>query len=247
MGVGFVDEQFLYPMAASLVAALVTTIGIVVVQQHENWGRQNSSYFAAFAAGVLVTVSFLHLIPKSFDLQESAPVYLLVGYLMMHILNRFISAYVCDRPAKADYAIGLVPMLGIGFHSLLDGAVYSITFTVSTFTGVAAAIGMVLHEFPEGIVTYVLLLRGGLEKKWAFWLAFMAAALSTPLGTLTSYPFVQRVDISVLGSLLSLSAGALIYVGATHLLPAAEREPRRYSLFALAAGIATAIGITLSH
>ncbi len=64
------DEQFLYPMAASLVAALVTTIGIVVVQRHEDWGRQNSSYFAAFAAGVLVTVSFLHPIPKSFDLQE---------------------------------------------------------------------------------------------------------------------------------------------------------------------------------
>lgn len=241
------DEQFVLPMAASLVAALVTTIGIAVVQRYEDWGRQNSSYFAAFAAGVLVTVSFLHLIPKSIDLQKSAPVYLLIGYLTMHILNRFITAYVCDRPARADYAIGLIPMLGIGFHSLIDGAVYSITFTVSTFTGVAAAIGMVLHEFPEGIVTYILLLRSGMSKKSAFWLAFAAAALSTPLGTLASYPFVQHVDTFVLGKLLSLSAGVLVYVGATHLLPAAEREPRRYSLLALAAGIATAIGVTLSH
>ena len=241
------DERFLLPMVASLVAALVTTFGIAVVQRYEDWGRQNSSYFAAFAAGVLVTVSFLHLIPKSFDLQKSAPVYLLTGYLIMHILNRFITAYVCDRPARADYAIGLIPMLGIGFHSLIDGAVYSITFTVSTFTGVAAAIGMVLHEFPEGIVTYILLLRSGMSKKSAFWLAFAAAALSTPVGTLASYPFVQHVDTLVLGNLLSLSAGALVYVGATHLLPAAEREPRRYSLLALAAGIATAIGVTLSH
>lgn len=241
------DEQFWYPMTASLVAALVTTIGILVVQRHEDWGRQNSSYFAAFAAGVLITVSFLHMIPKSFALQPSAPAYLLTGYLIMHILNRFITACVCDRPGREDYAIGLIPMLGIGFHSLIDGAVYSITFTVSTFTGVAAAIGMVLHEFPEGIVTYILLLRSGMKKQTAFWLAFLAAGLSTPLGTLISYPFVQHVDHFVLGSLLSLSAGALIYVGATHLLPAAEREPRRYSLLALAAGIGTAIGITLSH
>jgi zinc transporter ZupT len=247
MGEKFMDEQFLYPITASLVAALVTTIGIAVVQRHESWGRQNSSYFAAFAAGVLITVSFLHLIPKSFDLLEAAPVYLLTGYLVMHVLNRFITAYVCDRPSRADFAIGLVPMLGIGFHSLIDGVVYSITFTVSTFTGVAAAIGMVLHEFPEGIVTYVLLLRSGIGRRWAFWLAFVSAALSTPLGTLISYPFVHQVDRSVLGSLLSLSAGALIYVGATHLLPAAEREARRYSLLALGAGIATAIGITVFH
>ena len=239
--------QFLYPMGASLVAGLVTTIGIVVIQRHEDWGRRNSSYFAAFAAGVLVTVSFLHLIPKSLATYPPAPVYLLIGYLVMHILNRFISAYVCDRPATADYAIGLVPMLGIGFHSLIDGAVYSITFTVSTMTGVTAAIGMVLHEFPEGMITFVLLVRGGISARRAFWLAFIFAGLSTPVGTLLSYPFIQLVDPAVLGILLSLSAGVLIYVGATHLLPATEREPRRYSLLALGAGIATAIGIILSQ
>jgi zinc transporter ZupT len=104
-----------------------------------------------------------------------------------------------------------------------------------------------MAQVPEGIVTYVLLLRSSMGRRWAFWLAFVSAALSTPLGILISYPFVQQVDRSVLGSLLSLSAGALIYVGATHLLPAAEREARRYSLLALGAGIATAIGITIFH
>jgi zinc transporter ZupT len=56
-------------------------------------------------------------------------------------------------------------MIGIGFHSFIDGLVYSITFTVSIFTGMLAAIGMVLHEFPEGIITYLLLLRGGFSEK----------------------------------------------------------------------------------
>jgi zinc and cadmium transporter len=49
-----------------------------------------------------------------------------------------------------------------------------------------------------------------------------------------------------LGALLALSAGALVYVGATHLLPQAEREPRRFSLIVLAAGILVALGIVLS-
>jgi len=77
-------------------------------------------------------------------------------------------------------------------------------------------------------------------------LAFFAAAVTTPLGTLASYPFVSRIDQPLLGLLLSLSAGALIYVGATHLLPRAEREPRKFSLVALAAGILVALGIVLS-
>lgn len=40
---------------------------------------------------------------------------------------------------------------------------------------------------------------------------------------------------------------ALIYVGATHLLPRAEREPKRYSLVALSAGTLTAVAIVLSQ
>ena len=49
-----------------------------------------------------------------------------------------------------------------------------------------------------------------------------------------------------LGALLAASAGALVYVGATHLLPQAEQEPRKYSLIALAAGILVAVFIVIS-
>lgn len=134
----------------------------------------------------------------------------------------------------------------LGFHSFIDGAIYSITFSVSTFTGVLAATGMVLHEFPEGIITYLLLLRGGFSERTALVLAFLAAAVSTPLGTLVSWPFISEIDRSLLGTLLAISAGALIYVGATHLLPQAEQEQRRFSLVALGGGILVAVIIVLS-
>lgn len=235
---------FWIPFGASLLAATVTTIGIYVIRHFEAWGRRNTTYFSCFAAGVLISVSFLHIIPKSLQMNPRAAVYLLAGYLFMHLFNRFITAYVCDK--NPDYAIGLVPVLGIGFHSFLDGVVYSITFTVSLFTGTLAAIGMVLHEFPEGIVTYLLLLRGGGGQKHSLVLAFLAAAVTTPLGTVASFPLISQIDRPLLGALLSLSAGALVYVGATHLLPQAEREPRKYSLVALGAGILVALGIILT-
>jgi len=195
----------------------------------------------------LVSVSLLHIVPKAIALSTTAPLFILAGYLFMHLFNHFITAFVCDRPVTQDYDLGLVPTLGIGLHSFIDGIVYSVTFSVSAFTGILVSIGMVLHEFPEGVFTYVLLRKGGFQERAALWAAVFAAALTTPLGTLTSFPIISRIDQTILAALLALSGGALIYVGASHLLPTAEREPRRYNLLALGAGVLVALTIVAAH
>jgi len=234
------------PFGASLIAALVTATGIYTIRHFEEWGRRYSIYFVCFAAGVLIAVSFLHIIPTAIGMTPLAPTALLGGFLLLHLFNRFITAFVCEQGADSRYGLGLIPTLGIGLHSLIDGVVYTVTFSVSLFTGALAALGMVLHEFPEGIVTYVMLQRGGFGERAALGLALLAAAVSTPLGALISYPVIQRIDAPTLGILLALSAGALVYVGASHLLPQAERENRKYSLCALGAGILVAIVIVLA-
>ncbi len=239
-------NTFWTAFGASVLAALVTSIGIYVIRRFERWGRENTIYFVCFAAGILIPVSFLHIIPKSFSMNSNAPFYLFAGYLALHLFNRFVNAFVCDKAPDANYDIGLVPMLGIGFHSFIDGFIYSITFTASIFTGVLTAAGMVLHEFPEGIITYLLLIRGGFKERTSLFLAFLAAALTTPLGMLVSYPLISRINKPFLGALLAFSAGALVYVGATHLLPQAENEHKKYSLFALGAGILVAMVIIFS-
>jgi zinc transporter ZupT len=238
---------FWAPFFTSLLAAAITGTGIHAVRHHEVWARKNSTYILCFAAGVLIGVSLLHLIPESFELAQRAPLCLLAGFLLLFFLNRFLDAYVShgEPDQVGQVRIGIIPVIGIGCHSLVDGIIYPITFTVSTFTGITAAVGMILHEFPEGIISYVLLIRGGFSERKSLIFAFTAAALTTPLGTLISYPFIRRVDEILLGSLLSLSAGALLYVGASHLLPEAERERRRYSTAALLCGIATAAFMVL--
>jgi zinc and cadmium transporter len=241
------ENAFWTAFGASTLAALVTAIGIWVIRRYEAWGRRYSIYFVCFAAGVLISVSFLHIVPKSFEMNAHAPAYLLGGYLLLHLFNRFVTVFVCDRRPEEQYGIGLVPLLGIGLHSFVDGVVYAITFTVSIFTGTLAAIGMVLHEFPEGIITYLLLVRGGFTKRTSVVHALLAASNSTPLGMLVSYPYLSRIDTPLLGGLLALSSGALVYVGATHLLPQAEKEQRKYSLWALGAGILVAVVIVLAE
>lgn len=241
------ENTFWTALGTSTLAALVTSLGIYTIRRYADWGHRNTAYFMCFAAGVLISASFLHIIPKSFSMNPQAPVWLLVGFLGLHMFNRFLTAFVCEKdPDRKEYAIGVIPMLGIGFHSFIDGFVYSVAFTVSILTGFLATLGMVLHEFPEGIITYLLLIRGGFAERRAMFLAFLAVALTTPLGMLVSYPLVSSIGRETLGALLALSAGALVYVGATHLLPRAEQERRRFSLVALAGGVLVAVIIVVS-
>lgn len=241
------ENTFWTALTTSTLAALVTTLGIYSIRRFSDWGNRNSTYFICFAAGVLISASFLHIIPKSLSMNPQASVWLLVGFFGLHIFNRFLTAFVCEKdPDRSEYAIGVVPMLGIGLHSFIDGIIYSIAFTVSILTGYLATLGMVLHEFPEGIITYLLLVRGGFGERKAMYLAFLAAAATTPLGMLVSYPLISAIESETLGALLSLSAGALVYVGATHLLPRAEQEHRKYSLVALAGGVLVAVIIVTS-
>jgi zinc transporter ZupT len=241
------ENTFWTAFATSSLAAIVTSAGIYTIRKFADWGQRNTAYFMCFAAGVLISASFLHIIPKSFSMTPHGPIYLLAGFFGLHLFDRFLTAFVCQKnPEKERYGIGLLPMIGIGFHSLIDGFVYSIAFNVSIFTGLLATAGMVLHEFPEGIITYLLLVRGGFKEQKAMILAFFAAAVTTPLGMLISYPIIHQIDKPMLGALLSLSAGALVYVGATHLLPKAEQENKKYSLVALGGGVLIAIIIVLS-
>ena len=180
------NHTFLAVLFASTLACVVTTIGIYSIHRFEAWGNRNAVYFMSFAAGVLVTVSFIHMIPKALDMNVNAPLYLLAGYVGLYLFNRFLTAFVCDESSCADLTIGLIPLIGIGLHSFIDGVIYSVTFNVGIFTGLVAAIGTVLHEFPEGIVTYLLLKRADFSDRRAALYAFLAAALSTPLGTIVS-------------------------------------------------------------
>lgn len=79
----------------------------------------------------------------------------------------------------------------------------------------------------EGIVTYLLLVKSGFTERRSSWLAFVAAAASTPLGMLVSCPMVSSISQPSLGLRLCLSAGVLVYVGAPHLLPAVRRQAGR--------------------
>lgn len=245
-----VSMNFVSALLTSLLAAGVTGLSIMAITRFQGWANRQISYFISFAAGVLVSVSFLHLVPESLRINPQAPLYILVGFFAFHGLNRFLATYVCNKIAPENpetIRLGLLPLISIGMHSFLDGVIYSVTYHVSIFTGLISAIGLVLHEFPEGIITFLLLSHSGISKRKAVILAFLAAGMSTPLGMLISYPFIEMILPSTLGIMLALTAGALTYTGASHLLPETEHYQRKYSFLAMLAGMLTALAVVIFY
>jgi zinc and cadmium transporter len=68
-------------MVASTLACAVTAGGIYTIRRYEKWGSEHFAYFMSFAAGMLISVSFIHIIPKSFTMSEAALSFPLAGFL----------------------------------------------------------------------------------------------------------------------------------------------------------------------
>jgi len=231
--------------AASFTASLVTGFGIYVIYKFADWGERNAIYFMSFAGGVLISVSVIHIAPESLEFSETSPFYFLAGYFGLFLTNQFFQTFFCPG-GNCGESKGWISVLGIGFHSFVDGVIYAITFNVSIFTGILAAIGMVLHEFPEGIVSFLLLKRMGIDEKKSSLIALLTAGLSTPLGTLVSFFFIRNIAGEDLGYLLATAGGVLLYVGATHLIPEVEKESKRFSFLTLLGGVLVALIIVFT-
>jgi zinc transporter ZupT len=226
----------------ALIAMVVNSLGIWVIYKNKEWAEKNKEYFMCFAAGVLISSPLIMAFPQAIEKNKNAGLAALLGFVFMFFSNKFIKY----RTKQDELAFGITAIEGIGIHSLIDGIIYTVTFSVSLYTGVMAGIGLVIHEFAEGVITFSVLVKGGLSDKKALLYAFLVAALTTPIGAFLAFPFVRNLSSSILGLALGFVVGVMIYISASHLLPEARKNEREHSYVALIAGIALSLFIMIS-
>lgn len=232
---------FLWVLVFALSAMLVNSVGIWAIYKNKDWAEKNKEYFMCFAAGVLISSPLIMALPQAIEKNKNAGLAALLGFVFMFFSNKFIKF----KTKQDELAFGITAIEGIGIHSLIDGIIYTVTFSVSMFMGVMAGIGLVVHEFAEGVITFSVLAKGGFSDKKALLYAFLVAALTTPIGALLAFPLVRNFSSSILGLALGFVGGVLIYVSASHLLPEARKHEREHSYVALTAGIVLSISIML--
>lgn len=232
-------STFTWVAIFALCAMVVNSFGIWVVYQNKAWAIKVKHYFICFAAGVLISSPLIMAFPQAIAKNSNAGLAALIGFIFMFFSNKYIK-YKTQQP---ELAFGITALVGIGIHSFIDGVIYSVTFTASTFVGVLAGTGLVIHEFAEGIITFTALIEGGFHEKKAMIYAFFVAALTTPVGAFIAYPFVSNFNDSILGLALGVVSGVLIYLSASHLLPAVKEGEKGHSYIVFLFGISLALFI----
>lgn len=236
-------SEFYWIAAFALAAAVVNGAGILAIFRYRDWAERSLAYVMCFAAGVLLATPLLHALPSAIEKNPDAGFSALSGFLFMFFSNAVIKHYT----QQETLAFGVTAVEGIGIHSLVDGVVYTVTFSISLLTGVLAGTGLVVHEFAEGVITYLVLLEGNVPERRAAVYAFFVAALTTPIGAFLAYPLVNGIGQAHLGLLLGFVSGVLLYVSAAHLLPEARSYEKEHSAVALVAGVGLALFIVFSR
>ncbi|MEQ9505336.1 MAG: ZIP family metal transporter [Hyphomonas sp.] len=225
-----------------LLAALVTSLGLIAVAMRSEWSARQSGLFALSAAGMLITISLLHIVPEAMAAGHDAARFVLGGFFAGLLLSFAMRTFFPERAGMAR-AEAFTPLLAVAVHSFFDGVIYSVSFAASFQSGVYAALGLILHEFAEGIIAFAILSRHGFKVKEALLWAFLAAAATTPLGALVSGLFVTGLGAGTITALYALSAGLLIYVATGPMMKSLDEVTPGRGLGALGAGVAFALAI----
>lgn len=226
----------IYTLVSSSLSAIAVIIGIYLVFSKEEWALRNTVLFLSFSAGVILAVVFTHILPEALGLYPPGLNVVLFTIIAFYILEHTIGIHTCREGECDVHNIGILAFAGITIHSLIDGIVIGIGFEADLKIGLASTLAVLLHKLPVGISVTAIFLHSGFERKKTVVRAWIVA-LATPVGALISYFFVQSVEEGLLGLLLAFSAGALIYVGASDLLPETHKNFKRSNILLVLIGV----------
>ncbi len=222
------------------IAGAATLAGIFVVLWKHHLALRYSHYVNSFAAGVLLTIALVHLLPEAVELREGSLFVVLLAFLAFYLLEAVLvfhsgsAIHFTDACARNVHNKGVVIFGGLFIHSLVDGVIIATGFEASFELGVLTAAGVILHELPEGITSFALMLRS-MSRRSAFYLS-LGVALATPAGAAAGLAFLGGISASTLGVMMAVAGGSFLYVAASDLIPETHERNVLQNVFFLLAG-----------
>lgn len=241
------------PIAASLIVASLSLTGVFVFKKHAHITGTHR-FIIPVALGMFLGIVFFELIPETLEANETFGAFAIVGgflsfYLLSHILKTYHHHHHdhCDDCVPKSSAHLL--MIGDTIHNLADGVVITTAFLIDPTIGVATTIGVALHEIPQEIAQFGVLIHSGYTKTKAA-LYNVLSATSIILGVFLSYAFINAGNY--LWVLTGIAAGNLLYIAASDMIPelhgAQHKSHFKFTFASTLAGLALAIAlITYTH
>lgn len=230
-------------LASTFLVSLISLIGIFTLAIKDNLLQKILFGFIGFSAGALIGGAFLHILPEALEKAESTVVfyYLILGIVLFFLMEKYLHWRHCHNGVCEIHAFTYLNLVGDGFHNFIDGMVIAASFIVSLKLGIVTTLAVILHEIPQELGDFGVLVYGGLSKQKALVYNFISALMAI-FGAIIGY-FISDFAKGFSNFILPLTAGGFIYIASSDLIPEIHKENnlRRSNL----AFIAFLLGIIL--
>lgn len=220
---------------ATFLVNLVAFAGIATLSFKRAFLDKILILLISLSAGTLLGDSLLHLLPESVEEAGgfTTGIGLLVasGIICFFILEKFIlwhHHHTIETPKEHEnhqhaheschlHSLRMVNLVGDAFHNLLDGMIIAGSFFISPTVGISTTIAVFLHEIPQEISDFGVLIHTGLSTKKALLYNFLSGVLAL-VGAGLGILLGNASDL-FLQLLIPFTAGAFIYISASDLIP----------------------------
>ncbi len=231
-----------------VLVSLLSLVGVFTLSLKKEALHRITLFLVSFAAGGLFGDVFIHLLPESFEklgISLVTSLYVILGILIFFVLEKFIRWRHCHAATSASHLHPVVTLnlIGDGVHNLIDGMIIGASFSVSMSLGVATTLAVILHEIPQELGDFGVLIHGGLSVKKALSFNFFSA-LSAIVGALISL-FIGQYSKEYILILLPITAGGFLYIAGSDLIPELHQCSDAKVSFAVGQFITMILGILL--
>lgn len=219
--------DWIYPIIAVVAVSLISLIGIMFLVLKTEKLKKILIYFISFSAGALLADAFIHLLPEAveeYGFGLNISLYILAGIAFSFIIEKFIHWNHCHLPITKDHKhpFAIMNLVGDAIHNFIDGMIIAASFFISPAVGIATTIAVLLHEIPQEIADFGVLVHGGFTKAKALMfnlLTGLTAVLGAILVLLLGY-----LNEGLVMFLVPFTVGTFIYIAATDLIPELHKE-----------------------
>jgi zinc and cadmium transporter len=205
------------------IISLISFIGVFTLSIKTKNLKKILIYLISFSAGALLGDTFIHLLPEiaektGFTLKTSFSI--LGGIAIFFALEKIIRWDHCHRHVTEEshvHPFAYMNLVGDAFHNFLDGIIIAASYLVSIPAGVATTIAVALHEIPQEIGDFGVLLQGGFTKTKALLLNFASALIAIIGAIITIFVGAKIQNIELF--LIPIAAGGFIYIAGSDLIP----------------------------
>jgi len=213
---------WVYTILAVVVVSLVSLLGVLFLSLRKEKLERILLYLVGFSVGGLLGDVFLHLLPQAIKQTGTDTrffFFILIGILTFFLLEKFVRWRHCHNPISKNHLhpLAVMNLWGDGFHNLLDGMIIAASFLVDVKLGLATFLAVFLHEIPQEIGDFGVLLHAGLPVKKALLWNFVSS-IAAFVGVFVSLLVGQYLGGYSLFMIL-FAAGGFIYIAGSDLIP----------------------------